>query len=392
MSDLFNEKDMPSLAEPSLVVAPVPAARSLTKNDELLKAMYGDVRPASNTFAFDLVLGTRKLVFPKFKYPELYAMYIRGKASFWIHDEINYQHDAENFQKLAPHIQKAILGCLKFFALIDSKICDNLSGRFQQECQIPEIGLFYSMQNEQEQVHALTYSQMAMRLLEKMPHGKQLISYILEDVPLEGDATQFAKEMKFESVTKMYEWVHRYYSADDLTLTERILAFSMVEGLLFAVAFAIFIWCRTKKLLPGCEKANEFIMRDENLHTEFAIDIYKRLSRDGLKIVDTRVTQMVRGLVEVIHQFVHDVIPEGLDDIISVEAMKNHVLFLANFHCNKLGHSMPFSGISKSPLEFLHSSTGMQKTNFFDNDATEYVSRAGNSEEDDLPYDQEVEC
>jgi ribonucleoside-diphosphate reductase beta chain len=45
------------------------------------------------------------------------------------------------------------------------------------------------------------------------------------------------------------------------------LAFSIVEGIFFSGSFCAIFWIRTKKILPGLRKSNDFISRDESVHT-----------------------------------------------------------------------------------------------------------------------------
>lgn len=47
----------------------------------------------------------------------------------------------------------------------------------------------------------------------------------------------------------------------------RLLAFSIVEGIFFSGSFCAIFWIRTKKILPGLRKSNDFISRDESVHT-----------------------------------------------------------------------------------------------------------------------------
>ena len=69
-----------------------------------------------------------------------------------------------------------------------------------------------------------------------------------------------------------------------------------VEGIFFSSSFAAIYWIKKRGLMPGLTLSNEFISRDEALHTEFAIMIYSKLVE---KLDKTDAQNIVREAVAI---------------------------------------------------------------------------------------------
>ena len=58
----------------------------------------------------------------------------------------------------------------------------------------------------------------------------------------------------------------------------RLIAFAVVEGIFFSGAFCSIFWLKSKgKMVKALGHSNELIARDEGLHTQFAVLLYKKL-------------------------------------------------------------------------------------------------------------------
>ena len=97
-------------------------------------------------------------------------------------------------------------------------------------------------------------------------------------------------------------WIH----GTNRTFSERLVAFACVEGIFFSSSFAIIFWLKSRGLMPGLAQSNEFIARDEGLHTQFACSLLQHLTdRPGHKITEV----IVRAAVECETAFVNGKLP-----------------------------------------------------------------------------------
>ena len=68
-------------------------------------------------------------------------------------------------------------------------------------------------------------------------------------------------------IKKKADWMTAWMNPKTAPFPMRLLAFSIVEGVFFSGSFCSIFWIRTKRILPGLCKSNDFISRDESVHT-----------------------------------------------------------------------------------------------------------------------------
>ena len=77
------------------------------------------------------------------RHHDIWEMYKKAEASFWIAEEIDLQEDLKDWEKLNSDEQYFISNVLAFFAASDGIVLENLAVRFMKEIQIPEARAFY---------------------------------------------------------------------------------------------------------------------------------------------------------------------------------------------------------------------------------------------------------
>ncbi|MCJ7721890.1 ribonucleotide-diphosphate reductase subunit beta, partial [Candidatus Bathyarchaeota archaeon] len=93
------------------------------------------------------------------------------------------------------------------------------------------------------------------------------------------------------------------------SFAQRLLAFICVEGIFFSGSFCAIYWLKSKGLLPGLATSNNFISRDEALHTEFAIELYTMLDD---RLSDESVHSIFKEAVEIETEFITESLPVSL--------------------------------------------------------------------------------
>ena len=136
---------------------------------------------------------------------------------------------------------------------------ENIVQNFCNEVQIPEARCFYGFQVAMENIHSETYSLLIDTLIKDTAEKERLLNAI-ETVPV---------------VKKKAEWAMKYIT-NSVRFAERLVAFTVVEGIFFWSFCAIF-WLKKRGLMPGLTFSNELISRDEGLHCDFACLLYSML-------------------------------------------------------------------------------------------------------------------
>ena len=168
-------------------------------------------------------------------------------------------------------------------------------------------------------------------------------------------------------IAKKANWALKWISDTESPYAMRLVAFACVEGIFFSGAFCAIFWLKEKGVLPGLCTSNEFISRDESLHTEFACLLYSMLEN---KMEDDKVYQMIREAVEIEQEFICDSIPCAMLGMNS-DLMSQYIQFVADRLVVQLGYEKIYS--VKNPFDFMDRINLSNKTNFFEHRPTDYA-------------------
>jgi ribonucleotide reductase beta subunit family protein with ferritin-like domain len=119
--------------------------------------------------------------------------------------------------------------------------------------------------------------------------------------------------------------------------------------------------------MPGLTLSNEFISRDEALHTEFAVMIYHKLQ---MKLSESLLREIIISACNVEKHFVMEILPERLAGINS-KMMIQYVEFVADRLAVQLGISKIY-GVT-NPLDFMELISLESKSNFFERTVSAYA-------------------
>ena len=186
-----------------------------------------------------------------------WGFYKEAVRNFWTAEEIDLSHD--NLSDVQPNDRVALKRVLAFFAVADGIVGENLATNFIPLVQVGEMRAFYSFQCAIETVHAEVYGQLIETLIEDRSEQHAL----------------FHATKKNDAVQMLSRWALDWTDDKRATFGERLVAFACVEGILFSGPFAIIFYFKTRGLLPGLCKSNEFIARDEAQHMRFACFLFK---------------------------------------------------------------------------------------------------------------------
>lgn len=292
----------------------------------------------------------RYVLFP-IQYPDIYEMYKKAASSYWVTDEINFQQDISDLERMSANERFFINHILAFFAASDGVVMENLSLRFSNDVPVPEVRQFYAFQNAMEAVHSETYS-------------------VLIDTYVKDHAEQlklFNAVENYPAIREKAEWAIRWINNDTASFAQRLVAFAIVEGLFFSASFCAIFWLRERGLLPGLSFANQLISRDESLHTEFACLLYSKL-RNRLSV--ETVTEMIREAVEIEMKFITESIPCNMIGM-NADLMKDYIMYIADRLLVMLGYEKIFQ--KSNPFQFAEISSLEGKSSFFEVRVSEYA-------------------
>lgn len=284
---------------------------------------------------------------------DIWDFYKKHQCTFWTAEEIDFAIDKNDWStKLTDDERWFIEHILAFFASSDGIVLENLVTHMCQEITIPEARCFYSFQAMMENVHSEVYSLMIDTFISDEKRKRRLFAAV-DEIPC---------------VKKKADWALRWVASHS-DLAHRLVAFAIVEGLFFSGSFCAIFWLKERGLLThSLGKSNEWISRDEGLHTLFAVHLYNYYIKN--KLSEKEIHQMMREAVDLEVEFLSDALPVrliGMND----RLMTEYIRFVADWLLTNLKVSPLFH--ARNPFPFM-AKIGLEgKTNFFEQRVTEYV-------------------
>jgi len=299
----------------------------------------------------------RRFVILPIQYDAIWRMYKKAEASFWTAEEVDLSSDTRDWEeKLKPDERYFIKHVLAFFAASDGIVNENLVERFMKEVQVPEARCFYGFQIAMENIHSEMYS-LLIDTFVKEPEERDKLFNAIETIP---------------AVKKKADWAMKWINNEDVSYSERIIAFAAVEGIFFSGSFAAIFWLKKRGLMPGLTFSNELISRDEGLHTDFACLMFKHLMNKPSK---QRILSIIADAVTIECEFLTEALPVALIGM-NNELMVQYIKFVADRLLMELECEKHYK--TENPFDFMEAISLEGKTNFFEKRVGEYAKMGVN--------------
>jgi ribonucleoside-diphosphate reductase beta chain len=292
----------------------------------------------------------RFVIFP-IKHADLWAKYKQHMSVFWTPEEIDLSKDMKDWEKLTDNERHFIKNILGFFAGSDGIVMENLATRFTREVQWPEAKFFYGCQNLLEAVHSETYSLLIDTYISDKKEKDELLR-ATSTIPC---------------VKKKAEWALAWIDSDDADFATRLMGFAAVEGIFFSGAFCAIFWLKQRGLMPGLTLSNEFIARDEGLHTDFACLLYSKVVN---KLDKKKAYKIIKDAVKIEKQFITKSLPCELIGM-NAELMSQYIEFVADRLLLQLGYPKTYK--AANPFPFMERISLENKDNFFEKRVSTYA-------------------
>lgn len=158
----------------------------------------------------------------------------------------------------------------------------------------------------------------------------------------------------------------------------RLIAFAIVEGIFFSGSFCAIYWLKQRGLMPGLTFSNELISRDEGMHTDFAVMLYKMIIEHNIeeKIDENTVYSMIDEAVIIENEFINESIQCSLIGM-NADLMNKYIKFVADRLLVQLSYEKKY--YIDNPFDFMELISLRPKSNFFEVRVGEYKRQQVNT-------------
>jgi ribonucleoside-diphosphate reductase beta chain len=292
----------------------------------------------------------RFVIFP-IQHDDLWKMYKDHVSVFWRPEEVDLSKDMKDWVTLSANEQHFIKRILGFFAGSDGIVMENLGQRFMNEVQVPEAKFFYSVQMMMESVHSEQYSQLIDTYIEDRMEKVDILRSI-QTVPC---------------IQKKADWALAWIASEEADFPTRLMAFAAVEGIFFSGAFCSIFWLKQRGIMPGLTASNEFIARDEGLHTDFACLLYSKCKH---RLPTATAHRLIGEAVEIEKEFILEALPCSLIGM-NAARMGEYIQFVADRLLVSLGYEKLWG--TPNPFPWMERIALEGKDNFFEKRVTNYA-------------------
>ena len=290
--------------------------------------------------------------------------YTKQKRCYWVVEEIDMSSDGADFATLRKEEQRVLQHVLAFFASSDSVVSERLMMGLYEEAPTQESRMFYAMQMAIEAIHTETYN---MLINVCVPSGER--------------DTLFNAVVELPTVRAKREWFDRACTG---SWPQRLVVQSIVEGVMFSSSFAFIFWIkqRFQGKFPGLTLSNVLISRDEALHRDYSIMLYRRsnmMAEDDLHALMTEAIELEKAFVREAFD------GQGLLGL-SHESMCDYIEFVGDHLLASMGHEKLFG--TQNPYPWMENLSLQNKENFFECKVGNYALM-GDSRPKELEFDAE---
>jgi len=317
-------------------------------NDKYVGDYFAFEEYIDNTEHILLPTLSRFTVFP-IEHENLWSLYKKAQMSNWTAEEVDVSTDMDDWTKLTDNERHFIKYILAFFAGSDGIVFENINNNFADEVQLTEARSFYAYQCHNEMVHGETYSKLIDKYIRDSSEKQKLF-----------DAIQTVPSIKHKA-----DWAMKWFDKSR-TFAERLFAFACVEGIFFSGSFCAIFWLKKRGLMPGLCFSNELISRDEGLHLDFALELFKMLS---FKPIQDTVYEILTDAVNIEKAFILEALPCSLIGMNS-NKMSEYIEYVADRLLKQAGFNKIWN--TQNPFDFMENISLDGKTNFFEKRVGDY--------------------
>lgn len=290
-------------------------------------------------------------------------LYKKQLKAIWTVEELDFSEDYKDYMTLDENKKHTIKMILGFFANSDGLVNFNIKNNFLNDFS-NEITYTYIFQMFMENIHNETYSIMIETLIKDEKEKAQIFDSLNTN----------------ESIKEISKWGLEY-SNGKFPISIKILVFICFEGIMFSGAFAIIYWLKKyaprsdKSFMVGLIKSNELISRDEGMHVEFGIELFK-FNNTKDNIPNYKITEIILQCVNLTKKFNKDTLNVkhmGINE----ELMNQYTEYVADRIFVELGLDKFYK--TNNPFSFMNTIGMVQKTNFHESRPTEYQKASSSS-------------
>ena len=302
-----------------------------------------------------------RLVYKPFKYPWAYEAWLKQQRIHWLPEEVPLAEDVKDWEKNLTAPEKNLLTQIfRFFVQADVEVNNCYMKHYSRVFKPTEIQMMLGAFSNTETIHIAAYS------------------HLLDTIGMA--EVEYSAFLEYEAMKDKFDYMRLWGvdSKEDIAKTLAVFG-AFTEGVQLFASFAVLMNFPRQNRMKGMGQIVTWSVRDETLHTESAIQLFRTFIDENPEVwnssVKDEITKACSTVIE--HEDAFIDLAFELGGVKGMEAyeVKKYIRYIADRRLTQLGLPQLYN-IEKNPLPWMDEMlNAVEHTNFFEGRATEY-SRA----------------
>ena len=301
-------------------------------------------------------------VYKPFRYPWAYDAWLTQQRVHWLPEEVPLADDVKDWHNnLSRQERNLLTQIFRFFTQSDIEVNNCYMKHYASVFQPTEIQMMLSAFSNMETIHIAAYS------------------HLLDTIGM--PETEYQAFLRYREMKAKFDYLQQFAVNSEEEIARTLAVFgAFTEGLQLFASFAILMNFPRFNKMKGMGQIVSWSVRDESLHTESMIRLFRTFIMENRQIWTEEFKQSVRDvcveMVEHENAFIELAFEMGGVEGLDAPEVKQYIKYIADRRMTQLSLP-PVYGVVQNPLPWMDEMlNGMEHTNFFENRATEYSKAA----------------
>ncbi|MDC0184627.1 ribonucleotide-diphosphate reductase subunit beta [Rhodobiaceae bacterium] len=302
-----------------------------------------------------------RLVYKPFKYPWAYEAWLKQQRIHWLPEEVPLAEDVKDWEKNLTAPEKNLLTQIfRFFVQADVEVNNCYMKHYSRVFKPTEVQMMLGAFSNTETIHIAAYS------------------HLLDTIGMA--EVEYSAFLEYEAMKDKFDYMRLWGvdSKEDIAKTLAVFG-AFTEGVQLFASFAVLMNFPRQNRMKGMGQIVTWSVRDETLHTESAIQLFRTFIEENPEVwnsnVQNEITKACATVIEHEDAFIDLAFELGGVKGMEANEVKQYIRYIADRRLTQLGLPLLYN-IEKNPLPWMDEMlNAVEHTNFFEGRATEY-SRA----------------
>ncbi len=303
-----------------------------------------------------------RVQYKPFSYPWAYDAWLMQQRVHWLPEEVPLADDVKDWHRTLTNSERNLLTHIfRFFTQADVEVNNCYMKHYSQVFKPTEVQMMLAAFSNIETVHISAYS------------------HLLDTIGM--PETEYSAFLKYQQMKDKYDYMQEFGIETNRDIAMTLAMFgAFTEGLQLFASFAILMNFPRFNKMKGMGQIVTWSVRDESLHTESIIKLFRTFIHENPEIWDEEFQRELYVACETVlnHEdaFIDLAFEMGGIEGLEGKEVKQYIRYIADRRLSQLG-LQPVYRIEQNPLPWMEEMlNGVEHANFFENRATEYSKAA----------------